>query len=259
MIDNEEYIQYKQNFINDEPVELFDGLLVYPVLMKNYIEFSLCSNILKMNKNNCRDPKIISMSYLEYIIYLLIEEDIRVGKGNPNIIEIFLLRIISLVTRDENVKVRYGVDTKNKPFLYINNIKLYKKDFDYLRRFIMVQNIPDYKEEYINPELEEDLKKAEEIRNRDKKMCDIEKQMIAVVIGSSLTLEDVKNMTIRKFFIALEMIDKKMHYIMAKTASLSGFVEFKEEINHYLIEKNKDISDNIIDYTQFKNKINGQN
>ena len=105
----------------------------------------------------------------------------------------------------------------------------------------------------------EDLKKADEIRNKGKTPSDIEKQEMAVVIGSSLTLEDVKNMTIRKFYIALELIDKKLHYTIAKQASLSGFVEFKQEITHYLIEDNRGIEDSVIDYSQFKDKLNSAN
>ena len=66
-------------------------------------------------------------------------------------------------------------------------------------------------------------------------------------------------MTIRKFDIALELIDKKLHYTIAKQASLSGFVEFKQEITHYLIEDNKGIDDSVVDYSQFKNKLDSVN
>ncbi len=66
-------------------------------------------------------------------------------------------------------------------------------------------------------------------------------------------------MTIRKFFIALEMIDKKLHYTILKQASLSGFVEFKQEITHYLVEDNRSIGDSVVDYSQFQNKINSVN
>lgn len=252
-------IPYRQAVINDEPVELFDGLVLHPVKMRDYITFNVCSSILKINKNSTNDPKVISMSYLDYIIYLMQMEEREKEPGKPNINEMFLECLILLVTNKDGAEIRYGVDGKKKSFIEINGVVLHKKEFDKFRKFILVQNIPDYKEEYINPELEADLKKADEIRNKGKTPCDIEKQMMAVVIGSSLTLEEVKEMTIRKFFIALEMIDKKLHYTILKQASLSGFVEFKQEITHYLVEDNRSIGDSVVDYSQFQNKINSVN
>lgn len=250
-MNNDDFIIYQQELLNDEPVELFPGLLIHPVKMKNYILFLLSSSVLKIKKNQTNDPKIISMSYLEYLIHLIEKKD---TVQESEMIKSMLCMIFDLVLAKENVDIRYG-RRKNKLYISIDNVELNKKDFDKLRYFILYQNIPDYSEEYINPELEKELELANKIRNRGKKPCDIEKQEMAVVIGSSLTLEDVKELTIRKFFIALEMIDKKMNYVMQKTASLSGFVEFKEEITHYLIEKEHTLNDEVIDYEQFKNKI----
>lgn len=44
-------LPYRQQVLNDEPVELFYGLTLYPVKMRDYITFNVCSSILKMNKN----------------------------------------------------------------------------------------------------------------------------------------------------------------------------------------------------------------
>lgn len=249
-------IPYFKNFVNDEPVELFEGLNIYPILMRDYIEFTFSLGILKINKNKIKDPAVISMSYLEYIIYLIEKEK----EGNSTtIFESMLASIISLCTRDKKCKIFYGKDNKNKIFLSINNVRLYKKDFDLFRKFVLCQNIPDYDENYINPELEEELDKAEQIKNGNKKKCNIEKQMVAMTIDTSLTIEDIKKMTIRKFFIASEMVDKRIHYQIYKTASASGFVKFEKEIPHYLIEDEYTLDDKVIDYSQFKNKITKTN
>ena len=83
-------IPYRQAVINDEPVELFDGLVLHPVKMRDYITFNVCSSILKINKNSTNDPKVISMSYLDYIIYLMQMEEREKEPGKPNINEMFL-------------------------------------------------------------------------------------------------------------------------------------------------------------------------
>lgn len=254
-MNNDFLLPYKSELINDEPIEIFDDLFIHPIKMRDYIRFSISSSVLKINKNESNDPKIISMSYLDYLIYLMRTEQ-PVGKYGLNVTESLLGMIMALVTQDEKINIEYGTNEKKKSYLIIGKTKLYKKEFEKLRKLILLQNIPDYEETYINPELAKDLEKAEKIRNKGRVPCDIEKQEMAVVIGSSLTLEDVKNLSIRKFFIALELIDKKLHYTMAKTASLSGFVEFKSDIVHYLIENESSMEDKVIDYSQFKNKIN---
>ena len=121
----------------------------------------------------------------------------------------------------------------------------------------MHQNIPDYKEEDINPDLKKDLEEKRRLENKGKKTVSIEKQIMAIVISSSLTFEDVLNLTIRKFYIVLEMIDKKLHYEIYKTASMSGMVEFKTEIEHYLSETDTiGIEDRVIDVGTLSSKFN---
>lgn len=82
-------LPYRQQVLNDEPVELFDGLTLYPVKMRDYITFNVCSSILKMNKNATNDPKVISMSYLDYILYLAQKDEEEKEPGRPNLTELF--------------------------------------------------------------------------------------------------------------------------------------------------------------------------
>ena len=159
-------LPYRQQVLNDEPVELFDGLTLYPVKMRDYITFNVCSSILKMNKNATNDPKVISMSYLDYILYLAQKDEEEKEPGRPNLTELFLQELFLLVTNKDGMSFGYGVDEKKKSFIEIDGVRLYKKEFEKFRKFVLCQNIPDYKEEYINPELAEDLKKADEIRNK---------------------------------------------------------------------------------------------
>ena len=53
------------------------------------------------------------------------------------------------------------------------------------------------------------------------------------------------------------MIDKKLHYEIYKTASMSGMVEFKTEIEHYLSETDTiGIEDRVIDVGTLSSKFN---
>lgn len=242
---------YKQNLINDEPIEIFQGLKIYPVQMRNYVYFTSCLPIIQMDKNATNDAKFISMSNLDFLIYTLESDKQAKVEGSA----MMLYMIISLITRDENCEVYYGKDENKKSFLQINNVKMYKKDFEKFKTLILSQNVPYYDDEYIDPELKADLEKAEQIRSKGQKPKDIEYRMAAVVIGSSMTYEQVLDMTIRRFSIISETIESKLAYQMHKQAQLTGFVEYKHEIPHYLSESNNSLENRVVDYAQFKDKI----
>lgn len=244
---------YLEKFTMDCPIN-FNGLLIKPVKMIDYFIFIRTIPILMINKNNLNDPKIISMSYLEYIIYLLENSD----DDGKNVTSFMLYNLFKCTIECNSLDIQYGFNL-NKPFIKINECVLNKKEFDTLKDIIIYYNFPDYDDIYINPELKEEMEEVDRLKNGNKKQVDLEKQMISVTIGTSYSFDDVKNMSIRKFHVLLGMINKKERYIIYKTASLSGFVEFKQEISHYLMEENEDISNKLMDADSFKSKINNAN
>ena len=58
--------KYEKEFTNDEPVN-FKGLMIYPVKMRDYFKYNICSQVLDIDKNSIPDEKVISMSYLDFL------------------------------------------------------------------------------------------------------------------------------------------------------------------------------------------------
>ena len=56
----------------DEPIP-YKELLIYPVTMKDYLEFHLAVSCLLIDKNSIPDVNIISMSYLRFLYYQSLE------------------------------------------------------------------------------------------------------------------------------------------------------------------------------------------
>lgn len=240
---------YEKEFTFDLPVNIHK-LSIYPVKMIDYFDFLLAVSILKIRKNNIPDPKIISMSYLEFVISLMNDEK------SGELYQYMFYSLFSICLRKESLNIHYGKDVTGKPFLQIENVTINKTEFEELKNIILIQNFPDYDDKEINPELEKELEEAEKLRSGDEKRCSIEKHLIAITMGTSMTFEEVKQLTVRRFKLILEMMDRKLHYNIYKTASVSGFVEFKQDIKHYLVEDKKDIEDKVMDYDALKKKIN---
>jgi len=246
-------------------------LLIYPIRMSKYLNFHMLANCLLIEKNKIPDPKVISMSYLDFLFYL-IEND-----QNGNIYAQMLTGIFSLCLGIESNNIRYIKDEQGKINLNLN-IKyicrkneeevtryreeiLDKTDFDNIKNIIIYQNIPDYDDTYIDPKMEKALKEAQEFINKNKKkMASLEDQLICVLISTSLSMEDIYNLTIRKFSKILQRVDYKLHYEIYKTASMSGFVKFEQEVDHWMSDLSVDdkYADVKVDFEEFKNKVNGK-
>ena len=108
-------------FTHDEPVPLKDHLLIYPVLVKDYNLFYSLIDIFTINKNE--DPNGISMSHLDYFIYLMQPEH----EGS----EIFTRKVISMFELIFHIKngIRCVCDHDNDTYMSYED---YDKLYDFL-------------------------------------------------------------------------------------------------------------------------------
>ena len=136
--------------------------------------------------------------------------------------------------RIEEISIRLFIGEDGKAKLILNDIEINENDFDYLRKLILYQNLPNYDDELMNPDLKNDLEQADKIKNGGEETEDFEHLIANLVIGTGMNIDDVKNLPIRKFYIIGQVMDRKLHYSIYKQASVGGFVEFKQPITHYL-------------------------
>jgi len=145
-------------------------LLIKPVRLSEYLNFHIAVNCLSIDKNKIPDPKIISMSYLDFLFYLIDNDP------NGNFYIQMLIEIFRLCLGIENGNIRCLKDQNDKINLKINIKYTYfdneeekieyreeiidKQDFDNIRKIILFQNIPDYDDTYIDPKVEQVLKEA---------------------------------------------------------------------------------------------------
>lgn len=244
--------KYYSELLFDDPIDVF-GIKLYPIKMVNYPIFDSFISILTIKKDRIPDAKIISMSYLDYLFTLINEE---LNNDGPHPIKISLLTILSLCTNFIYKDIAIGKDKNNRTYIRFNDNVLYSREFNNVKDIILFQNINSYTGIELNPQLEEDLIEAERLRHKYDKECSIEKKMISAMIGTSISINDLKNMSIRKFNFLLDMIDRKLMFTILKTASYSGFVEFKNEIPHYLTEQlDVGLSNKVTSYSELKNKL----
>ena len=241
--------EYEIFYIYDNPVPYKD-LLIYPIKVKDYILFHYYIDCLLLDKNSNPDVNIISMTYLRFLYYIS-------SNGNSSLEKLYNLLKMCLKLEDGSIKF---YTKKDKAFFSINGKEYDSYDFDNISKIICEQNCIDTIDESIQKELRDAMNEAKEYRRKmqNAKMCSFEDQLICIMISTPMKLEDVYNLTIRKFSKIIKRIDHKLHYQIYKTASMSGFVTFKNEIMDWMadLENVDKYADVKVDEEEIKEKIN---
>lgn len=241
----------------DEPIQYKD-LLIYPVRMRDYLEFHLMVNCLLVDKNSIPDVKIITMSYLRFLYYEAVEHNM------PYIYMIKMLLCIVL-HKDFDEEISFYIDDKDKAFFKVDGVEYNADDFDKVTKIIFEQNCIKPIDESIQKEIRDALEKAEQykMQKNNQKICSLEEQMICVLISTSLKMEDIYDLTIRKFEKILQRADAKLHYQIYLSASMSGMVKFNDDsfIKHWMNDLTKDdrYEDVKVDMDSLRNKIENIN
>lgn len=154
----------------------------------------------------------------------------------------------------ENIGI---ITNDKKKQLFVGHVEITKDDYDFLRRIYCYQNILDYDDKYVDPELKEALDEKKRLESLDSETPSLEKQEAAVITGSSYTFETIKNLSLRKFTMLLRVIESRLQYEAMRTGEMSGMVTFKNPIPHWLYSNNKKkgIMDEVTSLDSFKNKF----
>ena len=243
--------KYDQYTFYDEPIS-YKSLLIHPIKMRKYLKFMSIAPILLLDIYSVPDPKVISMKYLEYLFYIKKDEPQYLLALNE------ILRMVFQLEKDEKIGF-YEPD--GVPYFRMREEVFDKNDFDEIRNIILEQNSLEPPDDTIQKKLRDSMEEAKRLRQKisGSKVANIEEQMIALSISSGLRMEDIYDMTIRKFTKSLERIDHLVHYKVYLQASMSGLVKpnKKSAIKHWLSDLRKDKFGGLVEYDEFAESVAG--
>lgn len=241
----------KEYFYFDKPVPYVldeeHTLLITPIMVMDSEIFLSSLPIISFDKDNVPDPRIIQMSYLQFIVEVLFQK-----KSN-------IQALINLC------KLCLGID---KLGLYQNEMKRYflvdqdtgakisQKQFDEIRRIILKQNIADYDDEYINPELKKALNETKELKNKYIDIPTIERKIAIITSHCGLPKREQLKMTYRSHNLLFQEVCGEVEYTTITPAVL--FAGKKGEIKHWIFKKKKGkFDDGVISVADYNKSIGG--
>ena len=149
-------------------------------------------------------------------------------------------------------------EKEGKPILTIHGIPIKNKEFKELKRTYCYQNLSDFDDTYIDPELKAALEETNRLKSGKTEQPTLERQMSCIAISSGYSYEQIENLTLRKFTQLLRVADAKLSYLASKIGEMSGLVTFKSPIPHWIYTKEnarKSMFDNIMTVDQIQKKI----
>lgn len=220
--------KYDRYLIFDSQIP-YKSLMLHPIRIRDYMDFLTLASCLTLEKNSIKDPmiamKAISMTYLEYLVSISNKENQLVG------LFVGLMALVLNRKEDKDFEITFYADKTGRPLFEIDGIKYDSTDFDALRQIIAEQNSLDLPDEKIQKTVRDAMEEARRFKERmnKSKTASFEEQILALGLFSGWDLEKIYNMTVRKFIMG---IGRANHMVMSNiylTASMSGFVTFKDK------------------------------
>lgn len=144
----------------------------------------------------------------------------------------------------EMIKVRKPEGSKHYELVVDGNV-ISSADFDRLRQIILFQNYPDYRDDsWVDPALKADYEAKMELERKNNDLhATIEKKVVCLSITTSYKINEIYDMSIRHFTMALTAVDDLINYKLIKAASMSGFVELPKgfTVEHWIYKPEKDM------------------
>lgn len=244
---------YKERYFTfDEsiPYNLKCGETIFlsPVFLKDYMLFITSYGILDIDKNSINDAEIISMPYLKFLVKKVFPYSQETIQQFVNICILCMGLVKPEIKMTDNNKFVLYDDEEGK------NINITQKEFEEIKRIILYQNLLNYDDSYINPELKENMEELDRLRNKDLVLPSLERRIAIITSVCGLNKKEQLKMTIRSHSLLFQEISKQVEYMCSKPIAIYGG---KPDSINWIFEKKKGKFDDYITSPEAYNKSMG--
>lgn len=240
----------------DEPIP-YKELSIKPVLVRDYYKFAVYSDVLHIEKNEIQDLDVIQMNYLDFLFEYIFKDARVLDEATQytmgQLYQDKFCQILMLCFQTTDIKV---FKQNNHNILIIDNITINDNEFDDIRRIIMYQNIYDYDDGYISPDIRKAMEDYYAVKNKGLTSPELEDKMAELTAMTGILKRDILTMTYREFENVFDASMGRLEYQINRTAELSGMTKFDKPIKHWIYQRKKDkFNEAFTSYENLKKKI----
>ena len=233
--------EYVDKYVTlQKPVPLYD-LQIKPILVRDFFQFNSAKDILNIEKNKIPNIDIIQMTYLRFLLMMMLEQD--------EFKEDFLT-ILAL-----SLGVKYDATKRNPSFepneiltqqIRKDEVEVWINGWDVRFRLsdnkvILLQNIYKYDDTEMSDDFRRVVEEYYRLKNKDIVLPTLEDRLMAVCISSAYKLEELYVMPLRLFDALLERSIDKLEYQVNKL--IVNLAQGKVEgfnLSHWVYKTKKD-------------------
>lgn len=217
------------NSMSPVPVELKKGgqVTIYPIKLKDLGVYNWTKTLLEIDKNAIPDPEVISMSYLEYLVKRVFQEE---EDGVDKLVWLFKLCLhednINVIEQDNQLRI-VVLDENNTIKAIVTSNEL-----EFIGKIIISYNDPDYDDKLENAS--EDVKEVVEEYIKAKYgntyVPPLEKVMAYVSSKTGKSFTELSEMYYREFELVYSSLREVDIWFGNKILQGSSKYEFKQDI-----------------------------
>lgn len=237
-------------FYFDKPVPYrvnHGAILINPISVISSEVFLNSFDILTIDKNVIPDPKIIQMSYLEFLCVVLFSEEENVEK---------FINILNLCLGVESPMIKWTEDKKPLIFDEKSKIEINHIQFEDIKQIILYQNFINYDDEYINPDLKKAMDEVDELKYKNIEPINIERKIAIITSHTGLSKKEQLEMSYRSHTALFEEVYGEVEYNALKSVATFGG---KGEEVQWIYKKKQGKFDNYVKSVESYNKDMGGN
>ena len=223
-------------------------LQIKPILLKDSLIFNTSYGILDIDKNSLNNPEIISMSYLKFLLKFKISNNFC-KQQLYNICNLCLGLNCPYITLDEKGRAIL-CEINEGEIIYVIN----QKEFDDIKRIILYQNLLDYNDDYINPDLKKSMNEQDELKFKNIEIPSLERKIAIISSHTGILPKEQFGMTLRSHSLLFKEVASEVNFQATKALSL--YANQPDSVQ-WIYKKKQDKFDNYITTVEEYNKSFG--
>lgn len=226
-------------FYFDEPViyklNNYD-LQIFPITVKQSEFFLHSIGLFSVDKNSAPNVEMIQMSYLRFILNVLIPAD------DANLSK--FTNLLSLCLHMDDPRIQITNANKINLIEGEGKYSINELQFEDIRRIILYQNLIRFDDTYINPELKKAMQETDELKNKDIDYPTIERKMAIITAHTGLSKKEQMDMTYRSHSLLFEEVYNEVDFTTIRP--VVAFSGNDNKLEHWIFKKKKNKMDKYI-------------
>ena len=220
------------------PVSVYDS----EVFLSSY-------DILEIDKNALNSVEIIQMSYLDFLLKVMLPTD-KSGLLLDKLSNIFRL-CLGMKTWKLKVKEKQKLSIVAPD----DSFEITGKQFDDIKRIILYQNVPHYDDSYIDPDLKKMMDEVDRLKSQGISAPNLERRMAIITAHCGVNKQTLMQYTMRSLQLLFEECAGEVEFTTLRPIML--YAGKAKELEHWIYKKKKDRLDGYITSVESYNKSMG--